>query len=101
VVTGGRRREEGAIVEVFHHADAAYTEWRATHPDGYVVNVRPDGPLLLHRATCRHLRQTGLGKGRSPTSLPKACGTERGELEDWARSGGRMPLPCTNCMRRA
>jgi hypothetical protein len=84
-------------VEVFHHDDEAYARWRSAHPDGYVVNVRTEGQILLHRATCRNLRQTGLAKGRATTTIPKACGTDRAELEDWVRARGRMVLPCTNC----
>jgi len=89
--------EGGTAVELFHHDDAAYARWRAAHPDGYVVNVRADGPLLLHRATCRNLRQTGLAKGRPTTSIPKACGTDRAELEAWAGAQGRSAAPCVNC----
>jgi hypothetical protein len=84
-------------VEVVHKQDAAYERWRAAHPNGYVDNVRRDGPLLLHRATCRTLRATGAAKGRSSTGLPKLCGTDRADLEAWVRTQGRMPTPCVNC----
>jgi hypothetical protein len=87
----------GAGVEVFHHEDGDYALWRTAHPDGYVVNVRADGPLLLHRATCRNLRPTGAAKGKSSTNLPKACGTNRADLEAWARREGRSLVLCANC----
>jgi hypothetical protein len=84
-------------VEVFHHRDADYARWLREHPAGYVVNVRVTGPPLLHRAGCRNLRTVGAAKGQSTTALPKACGTDRAELEAWVRGQGRAFLPCGNC----
>jgi hypothetical protein len=87
----------GAAVEVFHHQDEAYARWRADHPAGYVLNVRPGDPPALHRATCRSLRAVGSTRGKSSTSIPKVCGTDRSELAAWARVAGRSIEPCGNC----
>jgi hypothetical protein len=84
-------------MEVFHDRDDAYARWLREHPGGYVVNERVDGSLVLHRARCRNLRTVGTAKGKSTTAAPKACGTDRTELEAWARTQGRVLHRCVNC----
>ena len=58
----------------FDGDDAAYMDWLAHNPNGYVVNVRrrlSDDYVVLHRATCGHI------------SAPREAGayTERGYLK--------------------
>ena len=38
--------------------DAAYLAWLDANPNGYVINAEPGGGgyVLLHRATCTHMR---------------------------------------------
>jgi hypothetical protein len=84
-------------MEVFHNDDAAYVRWCAEHPDGYVLNVCRHDPIVLHRAACLRLRQTGKALGRSTTTFPKACATDRAELKAWVRAQGRIAVPCGAC----
>jgi hypothetical protein len=83
-------------VAVLHHDDEGFARWRADHPGGYVVNVYPGGPLVLHRAACSLLRGTGFAQGRS-TTQPKACAPDRGELEAWVSARGRPAIRCGIC----
>jgi hypothetical protein len=92
----GHGREEAAV-EIFYHRDDDYARWLAEHPAGYVLNARRGNPPSLHRATCRNLRPVGTARGTSATAIAKVCGTDRSELEAWARAAGRAVVPCANC----
>jgi hypothetical protein len=82
-------------VEVFHKRDADYVRWLREHPGGYVLAVRTDRALTLHRAGCGSLR--GGSRGHSLTSTPRVCSPDRAEIEGWAREAGRAVMPCGVC----
>lgn len=75
--------------------DAAYLDWLASHPGGFVLNVRsrPDPfYMVLHRATCRTIsaiaNEADFG-GYTERAYRKICGDSIDELRGWARSHGR------------
>ncbi len=84
--------------------DQDYTAWRDANPSGYVINAEPGwgGYVLLHRATCTHMRS------HPPfvtASYIKVCSDSAAELDGLAlrRRGAAAPR-CkargTNCWQR-
>jgi hypothetical protein len=72
--------------------DAAYLAWLADNPNGYVINAEPGGRgyVLLHRATCSHMRSRPPFIG--PTYI-KYCSDSPSDLDVWAlqRRGAAAP----------
>jgi hypothetical protein len=65
--------------------DASYAWWRNTHPDGYVLHVRPRKPPLLHHATCRdvdHDRHPGRLTAKGSRLI---CADTKSALRDWLK----------------
>ena len=81
--------------------DGPYLGWLDDHPDGYVVNTtRPPaiGNVMLHRATCHHVRRAPHPDSCFTREKAKYASTDRGELERWARhTVGGPPQPCGIC----
>jgi hypothetical protein len=81
--------------------DPEYLDWLATHPDGYVLNLRkrPDpGYVVLHRATCpmisRPQRTPDAYTGRA---YRKVGATKLGPLQAIAREHGRADGSFSKC----
>ena len=77
----------------FENDDAAYLEWLAAHPGGYVVNVRrkasPDY-IVLHRANCPHIsRPPAVTGAYTERGYRKVCSEDQETLRKYARSEGR------------
>jgi hypothetical protein len=77
------------MTRVFHNNEEGFHNWRHTHSDGYILNVRRDlNPeyLMLHRATCQHLRlpnQTDAPWQFTNTWI-KVCANDVKSLQQWA-----------------
>ena len=95
----------------FHRDDPGYQLWRAGHPNGYVLNVRPKDSLSgrgklarLHRADCSSITRTS-GAATSAKLHPytdqycKVCDDDREVLERWtAEKRPHATLTfCANC----
>ncbi|HVL95939.1 MAG TPA: ImmA/IrrE family metallo-endopeptidase [Solirubrobacteraceae bacterium] len=94
VVRGPEVRESAPGLACFYWDDAAYEEWRAAHPDGFVVNddLGDPGGARLHRLSCSYLRGP-VRDGRPRTSAPKWCATDPDEL----RRAFPRALACGRC----
>ena len=82
-------------VSEFADDDAAYLDWIAANPGGFVVNTpraMPATSMILHRATCRSISalqpQAGVG-GFTERDYIKICAAEIGDLREWAARHGR------------
>lgn len=82
---------------VFDNDDAAYLNWLATHPDGYVINRRrgeSSGYMVLHRSECRtisrHAQNAHL-EGFTGRGYLKVCATTVSALDDYTRVEGGRP----------
>jgi hypothetical protein len=63
--------------------DAAYSWWRNTHPDGFVLAVRARHPPLLHRATCPEVdRDRHPGRLRAKGAR-QICSDAKSALRSW------------------
>lgn len=65
--------------------DPAYREWLAAHPDGYVVNIGRSGRsghALLHRATCKWIRELHGNGSTFVDQWIKWCSMSEAELQD-------------------
>ena len=84
--------------------DAAYLEWLARNPDGYVVNVRetlsPDY-VVLHRATCPTISGPQEPGAYTERSYRKLCGrtlADVAEAPTWCRRArGSFTKRCSIC----
>jgi hypothetical protein len=66
--------------------DAAYSWWRNTHQDGYILSMRRRGAPLLHRARC-----PDLDPDRHPGRLNAAgsrqiCSASKESLRAWLKA---------------
>lgn len=80
--------------------DAAYLQWVADHPGGFVINTgRHPTPtyLKLHRSSCRTIRGLPAGGSTFTGDYTKLCG-EREELEAFAHQLGGAAQPCGLCL---
>lgn len=88
----------------FDNDDAAYLEWLAGNPDGYVVNVReklsPDY-VMLHRATCPTISGPQEPGAYTERSYRKLCGrtlADVAEAPTWCRRArGSFTKRCSIC----
>ncbi len=81
----------------FQNDDAGYVQWITHHPAGFVVNVpsnAPAMPLVLHAATCGHIRRAGVDY--TGDAYYKVCSMERDELVEWANQKGKLKA-CGQC----
>lgn len=96
-----------AKVEVFDGDDAAYQEWLANNPQGYVVNVRRNltpSYMVLHKSNCdficnqKRMAQKG---GFTERAYLKICSNEINDLREWIRRHGRndggFSKECSKC----
>ena len=88
-------------VEVFHGgpdsaAEQGFAHWRRENPDGFYINVRSPGHMMLHAQSC-----SGLDfKGKVCLTLTKkVCSSDRQALEAWAARNATRPLRlCKRCL---
>ena len=72
------------IIAIFQPPDdPTYRAWLGANPNGYVINAEPGGRgyVLLHLATCVHMRNRPPFIG--PTYI-KICSDSAAELDVWA-----------------
>jgi hypothetical protein len=80
--------------------DAAYLDWLAEHPDGFVINTgrRPSAAyLVLHRTSCSTISGTPARGSTFTGEYTKVCGDQK-ELDEFARDLGSAPAPCGLCI---
>ncbi len=98
------------MIETFFDRDdvdahARFQQWRASHwGDGYFLNYRHPGNVMLHRSPCPHLGDADWGRYEqgygSLTRSRKVCSTDRRELERWAGENATAALRrCRDCER--
>ena len=80
--------------------DEGFYQWLDTHQHGYVLNTNRSGTasyLVLHRATCGHLRRRDAREVHKTRQYIKICSTDRTDLQRWAdrHSAGHAEL--THC----
>jgi len=85
----------------FRDDDAGYLAWLAANPDGYVINI-----ARRHSATGARVHHTGCRtiSGQNPRGgawtgpYVKVCAEHLAELDQWAMSQVREPIPqCGTC----
>jgi hypothetical protein len=90
-------------MEDFEGDNEGYLKWIAAHPNGYVLNlgVRPHTDpnprinQMLHRATCRHIRNARTSAG--PT-WKKVCSLDKQELLRYGEQReGQVAAFCYTC----
>jgi hypothetical protein len=87
-------------MQTFERNDQAYLDWLATFPQGYVVNsgLRPRASyLVLHRATCKRIKQLNRNARHWTVGYAKRCSTNASELHAWADGRGGVLAPCKAC----
>jgi hypothetical protein len=81
--------------------DAAYLNWKAAHPHGFVVNSEPHPKgdyIKLHRATCQTLKTPPKAGGGWTTTYIKTCDLDVNNLEAYfQRETSQLPTPCKLC----
>ncbi len=83
------------MITEFVGDDAAYLDWLAGHPSGFVLNIRSwcdPSYMVLHRATCRTISVTVDGAafgGFTERAYRKICADTIDELHGWTKSHGR------------
>ena len=89
----------------FDGDDAAYMDWLAHNPNGYVVNVRrrlSDDYVVLHRATCPHISSRPQEAGAyTERGYHKLCGHTLADVQQapvWCgRVSGSFTKRCAHC----
>ena len=89
-------------VQYFVDDDDAYLRWIEDNPTGFVINAnRPPNRkyLILHRATCTHIRSPGRSNWTTK-QFAKTCSLHVWQLEKWSTetTGGAAEL-CGACLR--
>jgi hypothetical protein len=93
----------GGIIGCMRHFvddDAAYLEWLADHPTGFVINTgrNPSAAyLMLHRANCRTISGVPARGATFTGDYTKVCGG-RDELEAFAGQLGGAVQACGLCL---
>jgi hypothetical protein len=73
-----------------------YVKWKAANPNGFVANVLPNRPAMLHRSSCAHLsgpHQTP-ADSKSYTTNRKICSTDLAVLK---AKVGEAAQECVSC----
>jgi hypothetical protein len=88
-------------VQHFIDNDAEYLHWKATHPEGFVVNCYRNptpGSLTLHRATCSTISKLQANANDWTKGYRKVCSLSRTALQNWAQQEIHGSLkPCGLC----
>ncbi len=81
--------------------DSRYLEWVATHPEGFVLNMRRSRDpnyVVLHRATCWTVSKSGHSDGAyTQHGYRKAVALTVDELRVVARQEGRSDGTFSKC----
>lgn len=78
-----------------------FVVWKERYPDGYVINYRPSGQPMLHKADCGHLDWKSNDKVRM-TKRKKVGSLDWQELLDLClKEHGEKPVPCKSCLKGA
>jgi hypothetical protein len=100
------RHQSDSSLDEFRDNDGAYLTWRDTHADGFVLQVyrhRPQSSMVLHRATCPAIDQSGGSTGEADALTGKqyfkVCSLSASALHAWALRHGRerMTATCVQC----
>jgi len=95
-----KKEERQMAIEIFHDtispsAHKDFEAWRSQHlADGFFLNPRSKGEVMLHRADCPHLE---FGRKVSLTAQKKVCGTSSSELRTWAFRNQAKVRTCNDC----
>jgi hypothetical protein len=84
----------------FVDQDAAYLDWLAEHPDGFVINTgrKPSAAyLMLHRANCGTISGTPARGSTFTGDYVKVCGSQE-ELDAYAHELAGVAKPCGLCL---
>jgi len=88
-------------MQLFKDDDMAYAEWRATHPNGFILNLNyspTPATIHLHRTDCSQLNKRRPANGRRWThTYNKVCAVTRAALERWAETHGNEISECQHC----
>jgi hypothetical protein len=93
----------GGIIDCMRHFvndDAAYLDWLAEHPTGFVINTgrNPSAAyLMLHRASCGTISGVPARGATFTGDYTKVCGS-RDELEAFASQLGGAAHACGLCL---
>jgi hypothetical protein len=78
------------------HADTGFKIWCEQNPEDFYLNTKTPKKFTLHKSGCHH---TGvLEDGSSPTSNPKFCSLDLGELIKGALEQGAEVVDCGTCL---
>lgn len=88
-------------MECFKDDDKGYLQWVNANPSGFVVNTArwPDpNYLMLHRATCRTIKNIPTSGSKRTENYIKICSLDRMELESCVTllTSGGLKF-CTYC----
>ena len=88
----------------FDGDDAAYMDWLAHNPNGYVVNVRrrlSNDYVVLHRATCPHISRPQKAGAYTERGYLKLCGPTLPDAQQapvWCGlDSGSFTKRCAHC----
>lgn len=72
-----------------------YKQFRRSHPYWYVINVKSNDEMMLHRVDCNHFE---FGRSVNLAANAKLCAETKRELEAWARAKGIKLENCRTCL---
>jgi hypothetical protein len=78
------------------YADTGFKIWCEQNPEGFYLNAKTAKKFTLHMSGCHHAGV--LEDGGSPTSYPKFCSHDLGELIKWALEQGAEVVDCGTCL---
>ncbi len=74
--------------------DQEFKDWHAQHPQGFYLNERGHGEVMLHKVGCFH---HGSGKRFRSTTRFKVGSDDREKLMEWAKKRNLKVVPCSSC----
>jgi hypothetical protein len=81
--------------------DRGYFGWLLSHPQGYVLSVRSEKEMLVHRATCLHIDRHNNPGALTERGTRKLLGETKDDLRAWIKANGLgsgIVLPkCPTC----
>ncbi len=99
-------QERMGMVQVFQDDESSvqhddFEQWKASHPNGFVVSVKTSAQGVLHKAGCAKLagpHQTP-AEGKSRTTSRKVCldETERSDISTILELSGLTVVDCQSC----
>lgn len=81
-------------ITIFSDDPAGYADWLDAHPDGWLLNIGDDGPII-HHASCDHTHPRSTRPTKDLTRNPKPCDLDPAVLLAWAAHHGLVVrIPC-------